>query len=124
MGAFNGTVEAEYNFSNSNNRTNNFSSNTQFFSGFANVTLDFGDNWQLSTEYNLYQIQNAGDYHFLNASLQFDAIDDKLTRYLDGRNLLDQRDFETVSVGSFSQNRQRDALNPRFVLLGAKISFR
>jgi len=123
VGAFNGTLGAEYNFSNSNNQTNSFSSDTQFFSGFANATLDFSDDWQLSAEYKLYQIDNAGDYHFLNTSLQFDAIDDKLTLYLDGRNMLDQRTFETVNVASFTRSQQRDALNPRFVLLGAKISF-
>ncbi|PAU93008.1 hypothetical protein CK503_13880 [Aliifodinibius salipaludis] len=124
VGAFNSSIGAEYNFSESNNQTNNFISSSQYFSGFANTTLDLGDRWQLSTEYILYQIEDAGDYHFLNTSLQFDAIDDRLTLYLDGRNLLDQTAFETVNVGSYTQSQRRNALNPRFVLLGAKISFR
>lgn len=124
VGAFNTSAGVEYNFSKSRNEDNNFVSDSQYFSSFASTTLDFSDDWQLSTEYTLYQIENAGDYHFLEASLQFDAIDDKLTLYLDGRNLFNQRAFETVNVGSFSQSSQRDALNPRFVLLGAKISFR
>ncbi|NGP89592.1 TonB-dependent receptor [Fodinibius halophilus] len=124
VGPVNGSIGLRYNLSESTNRINNYRSQYTYLSAFANTTLNISDKFQLSAEYTFYQIENAGHYHFLNTSLEFETIEDKLTLYLDGRNLLDQTTFKSVSAGSYSQSEQYDTLNPRFVLVGVKLEIR
>lgn len=124
VGPFNFSIGAEYSFSNSRNATNDNLSRHRYFTGFANANIEISENFSAEAEYRHYWIENAGDYNFLNATLKYKLIEDKLTLYLDAINILDETSFQTINLGSFSNYQQRDALNPRYVMIGAKINVR
>ena len=124
VGAFNAAAGVDYNFSKSKNRTTDFLSTNQYIAGLLNANITIGEKFSSKAEYNYYKIENAGNYSFLDATFKYKLIKDKLTLYLKATNLLDETSFQTITLDSFSEYQRKDALNPRYVMIGAKINIR
>ena len=124
IGALNAAAGVDYSLSNTQNKTSNENNNYQYFGGFLSSNLDIGEKFSAKAEYQYYQIESAGSYSFVNATLKYKLIKDKLTLYLDARNILDETLFQTISLGSYSDFKRQNKLNPRYILVGLKVNIR
>lgn len=124
IGPFNMGGGVEAGFSRTKNKTTDNRSETQYLSGYLTASVKFSEQFNAEARYQYYNIENAGHYSFLNASLTYELIEDKLSLFLNATNILDETIFQTIHLGSYSTYRKRYALNHRYIMIGAEFSIR
>ncbi|WP_424001468.1 carboxypeptidase regulatory-like domain-containing protein [Maribacter sp. IgM3_T14_3] len=103
------------------NGINTFSNNVSF----ADFSLVFKDNWNISIKterYSFENFENKKKYYFLDLDSNFILYKSKLNLGLTGKNLLNTRSFTNFMVSDIGSSTTEYRLMPRFVLL--KLGYR
>lgn len=124
VGHFNLSIGGTYALSRTRNQTTHHLRAKHYVAGYATVHINIGENLKATIKDKYYSIQHAGHYNFLDARLQYQLIEDRLTLFLSATNLMDNNRFQTVYLGDYAKYKQRNKLNHRYVMIGAKVSFR
>ena len=94
---------------------------------FANLIFRPNKKWsiKISNEQLLYNVgeDNNLNYYFLDADIKYSLKKNKISFKLTGRNLLNEIDFERMSIGDYFTSTQRVNLLPRHLLLEMNYRF-
>ena len=94
--------------------------NTQ--EAFFNINYNLKDVFVAEFNSTLYKI-NGNNYSFLNAVLNYNPKQSKLSYRMIFNNLINQNEFTTRSIDNYSLNKSTINLVPRYVLLNCKYRF-
>ena len=124
VGNFNATTGVESNLTQTSNETVDIIRKRRYLASFLNINIDVGKKFSTTLEYKFYTIKGAGTFNFADAQFEYEFVKNKFSLFLNASNILDETAFRTIYQGSYSEYQQRNRLNPRFVMIGANLSFR
>ena len=76
-----------------------------------------------SERYFFGNLEKDATYNFIDVNITYKLIDNKLTLYLTGKNLLNTKEFKSFSISDIGTSTTEYRLLPRFALLKLKYRF-
>lgn len=111
---------ASYNFFRSNFQEITSTNNTKDF--FININYKFSKTFILENNNSLYII-NGQKYSFNNLILTYNPDEKKVSYRLLINNMLNEKDYTTISLGNYTSSIYKINLVPRYILLNVKYRF-